>query len=137
MTAAALGALLALAAPAAGKDEDRLQGPWQVVSIVASGKKVVPEQTGRLSMEVRGDRVTAREGDDVTAEYSFRLDPRARTIDLTVRKGDGGKVMHGLYRLDGERLTVCVAAPGKDRPKELAAPEGSGWTLMELRRGKP
>lgn len=41
----------------------------------------------------------------------------------------------GIYKLDKDRLTVCVQnSPGKKRPTEFAAAEGSGCVLLTLKR---
>ena len=40
--------------------------------------------------------------------------------------------MKGIYKLKDGELTWCLALPGKPRPKEFAAPMGSGLTLVTL-----
>jgi uncharacterized protein (TIGR03067 family) len=53
----------------------------------------------------------------------------------TVLDGPGkGTVIRGIYRLDGDTLTSCVAAPGHDRPNSFDAGPGTGRSLRVFRR---
>jgi uncharacterized protein (TIGR03067 family) len=138
-----LTAALALAASGAEdkKDEDALQGNWKVTSVENNGKKAEAKVIANMRLVVAGDKMTALDGKDVMDEYTFRLDPttRPRAIDLKVQTGDEkGKTVRGIYRVEGDALTVCVAEPDKkDRPKEFLAPEGSSFMLLVFQRAKP
>jgi len=87
-----------------------------------------------------GEKVKATvAGMDYTCKA--KLDANAkphRTIDLAIEEGPEeakGKTSKGLYKLDGEKLTLCVSAPGKDRPKEFAQVEDEAY-LFELKKQK-
>jgi hypothetical protein len=41
----------------------------------------------------------------------------------------GGKTQHGIWVLEGNRLTTCFGAPGQPRPTEFASVPGDGRTL--------
>ncbi len=49
---------------------------------------------------------------------------------------DRGERVLGIYKLEKDRLTTCMAAPGKPRPKEFKAEKGSGSTLRTFIREK-
>jgi uncharacterized protein (TIGR03067 family) len=75
-------------------------------------------------------------GDRVEAEGTYELDPSKtpKWIDIT---GKDRKVL-GIYRLDGDKLTICLNehADG-DRPTRFASEPGSrNDLLMVLRRDK-
>jgi uncharacterized protein (TIGR03067 family) len=60
------------------------------------------------------------------------------TIDLVIDDGPEeakGKTSKGIYKIDGEKLTLCVSAPGKDRPKEFAQTDDEAY-LFELKKEK-
>ena len=64
-------------------------------------------------------------GNEYKAE--FTVDEKAKpnaTMDVTITEspeGDGGKkVGKAIYKLDGTKLTICVAMPGNERPKEFS-----------------
>ena len=60
-------------------------------------------------------------------------------IDLTTAyQGDPTRVeTKGIYLLQGDQLTYCVAALGLPRPGEFATEKGDGRTLVVLRRNPP
>jgi uncharacterized protein (TIGR03067 family) len=53
-----------------------------------------------------------------------KLDPAAKpnpTADFEIEDGPEdakGKVSKAIYKLDGDKLKICVSHPGKDRPKD-------------------
>ena len=47
-----------------------------------------------------------------------------------------GKTLVGIYEVKGDELKVCHGDPGADRPKEIASKEGSGLSLITLKRVK-
>ena len=60
------------------------------------------------------------------------------TIDLFIEEGpedSKGKTSKGLYKIDGEKLTICVSVPGKDRPKEFVQVEDEAY-LFEMKKQK-
>ena len=77
------------------------------------------------------------------AEYTckVKIDPTAKpnaTIDLAIEDGpedSKGKMSQGLYKLTGDKLTLCVSLPGKDRPKAFETAEGESH-LFELKKEK-
>ncbi len=65
---------------------------------------------------------------DVRYVAKITLDPQAKphpTIDIAVTDGPEnsmGKTSQGIYNIKGDRLTLCVALPGRDlRPVEFKA----------------
>jgi hypothetical protein len=40
----------------------------------------------------------------------------------------------GIYKLDGDTLTICLEARGNERPTEFATKEGSVANLIVLKR---
>jgi uncharacterized protein (TIGR03067 family) len=77
------------------------------------------------------------------ADYTckVKVDPDAKphaTIDLTIDEGpedSKGKVSKAIYKLDGEKLTLCVSHPGKDRPKAFEQSPDEAY-LFELKKQK-
>jgi len=136
-----VGLVLALAlATAASKDGTKpaptvqppLAGEWVVNSHVASGKPF--PRIGKT------ERVTiARDRWKVTKESEtesyLSLDPAKDPpqIDVWLPDQDGEVRCRGIYRLEGDTLTVCYTL-GPDRPTKYESLPKSGLYLLTLKR---
>jgi uncharacterized protein (TIGR03067 family) len=71
----------------------------------------------------------------------LKIDPKAKphaTVDFIINEGPEeakGQTARCLYKLDGDKLTLCVSLPGKDRPKEFEQAEGEAF-LFKLKKEK-
>jgi hypothetical protein len=61
---------------------------------------------------------------------------RPGRINLTTVSADLPRPLHtlGIYAVDGNSLTYCVAPPDRPRPAEFKTDRGDGRTLVHLRR---
>jgi uncharacterized protein (TIGR03067 family) len=132
--------LLVAAAPKddAKNDQKNFQGTWVMASGEDDGKKVSADtlKTGQLMID--GDKHTVKVG-DTTYKGTHKLDPTAKpkTIDITDTEGPfKDKTVLGIYELDGDEFKICYAAPGKDRPKDFSAKEGTGYHCHVWKREK-
>ena len=118
----------------------KLQGDWQVTEQEHGGKKSDKKEIAKLTLQIAKSSFLTRDAGDVKEEAEVTaLDAKEKPwgIDLKVTAGsDRGKVAKGIWRLDGDELRVCIAEPGRDRPKEFKGAEGSGHTLLVFRRVK-
>jgi uncharacterized protein (TIGR03067 family) len=69
-----------------------------------------------------------------------KVDPKAKpmTIDLVIDEGpedSKGKTSKCIYKMEGEKLILCVSHPGKDRPKAFEQAEGESY-VFELKKEK-
>jgi uncharacterized protein (TIGR03067 family) len=127
------------AADLTAQDKKKLQGTWTVAAHTTSGTATPAKKLTGWRLTVAGDKMTTRDGTDVLDESTFRLDAagKPRAIDLRLTEGpDKGKSVQGIYKLEGDTLTVCVAEPGRPRPRELASRAGSGHMLFVFKRAK-
>jgi uncharacterized protein (TIGR03067 family) len=127
--------------PAAQAKGD-LEGTWQAVSF---------EQDGRTPRDVNVKEVVATfEGDQYRFTTGMRVqgagkgalavhpDTDPKTFELTPDSGVfDGQAFRGVYRLDGDRLTLCFSWPPKDRPTKFASPPNSTVVLAVFERRKP
>lgn len=114
-------------------DEELIQGIW---TLVASERNGLPTdfQQG-VQVFFSGDKTGMKMDDKTANEASFKLLPekKPKGIDLS-RKGDR-RIAKGAYSLKGDTLILCLpGGPDRDRPKELAAKLGDGFTLLTLKR---
>ena len=111
------------------KELDRFQGEWVYVSSEKDGKKTPEEELKGVVRTIKGDQYTLSKGDKVLARGTIKVDPSKKPATIDVMRSDGDRALLGIYEFDGDTQKVCLAAPGKDRPREFSAKEGSGNTL--------
>jgi uncharacterized protein (TIGR03067 family) len=78
-------------------------------------------------------------GTDYTCKVKVDTEAKPNaTLDLEIEQGpeeSKGKTSKCIYKLDGEKLTLCVSLPGKDRPKDFAQVEDEAY-LFTLKKQK-
>jgi RNA polymerase sigma factor (sigma-70 family) len=123
-------------------DKQAIQGTWQVTDVETKDKKT-PDPTGALKKiktqqwTFTADKVTVRTpGEEAILASAYRMDSskNPKEIDITPGKGNG-EPGPGLYRLEGDVLTLCFPGPGGGlRPTELAADDAGKSILLTLKR---
>ena len=90
-----------------------------------------------------GDRfhIQSKDGKPLYAG-TVRVNPSAKPAAIDFENTEGvakGKAWKGIYRLDGDTLTICDNEPNlaERRPTVFEAKSGSGYVLITFRRAKP
>lgn len=122
--------------PSDPADLRRLNGLWTVTSGERDGKALTVSELAADRPQIRFEagRAALLERGEMVSEGLLRLDDAAtpKQIDLTyVRKG---LLIFGVYKLDGDRLTVCFSAAGSARPDGFSAGKSSRRFLLMLER---
>jgi uncharacterized protein (TIGR03067 family) len=121
------------------KDMEKLQGDWAAVSMIRDGMPFPRDDAQAFFRTVKGDRYTVFRYDEVVNKWTFTIDAtkEPKTMDvLPEGTDDKAKASLGIYEFDGDKLKVCFAMPGKDRPTGFASKEGSGHALTVWEREK-
>ena len=132
--------LVALAGVAAGGEKSaKIEGTWIATAGVSDGKKIPDEVVAKIMLTVtvkNGKYSVAVEGKEVeSGTYKADASKKPATLDLTIVKGkDEGKTQLGIFKLDGDNLTVAVGNAGKDRPKDFDG--GADIEVTVLKRKK-
>jgi uncharacterized protein (TIGR03067 family) len=133
--------LLALAVAAPGpKDggkppaaaDHALVGEWVVESHIASGRPL--PQVGKAErITISRDRWKVTK--ELESESCLSLDPTKNPpqIDVWVPAQEEEARCRGIYKIEGDMLTVCYTM-GKDRPTKFESAPKSGVWLMTLKR---
>jgi uncharacterized protein (TIGR03067 family) len=115
----------------------RLNGAWEVVRTVVDGKEQPAPK--KATVTLKDGKYTVRQGGKVVAEGAGTVDPTTspKSLDITPATGDyRGKTLSAIYEVKGDTQRVCIAPPGKPRPKAFEAKEGSGHRLTTYKRVK-
>jgi uncharacterized protein (TIGR03067 family) len=119
---------------AAKKEMDALQGEWTLVSATRDGKDMPAERVKGYKNTVKGDKFSITSEGKTAEEGTMKLDPSKKRKEVEFILAEGEKTALGIYELSGDTYKLCYAQPGKDRPKEFSAKEGTGYTLSVWQR---
>jgi uncharacterized protein (TIGR03067 family) len=128
-----------LAAPGLKEDKNdlkKLQGEWQIESWIQLGQKI--NVTGTWTF--KEDKYTLDQGGDNVEDGTIKLNQKKKpaVMDLEITGGNcAGKNQPGIYKIDGDTLTLCFAWPGvADRPTDFDSTRENRWILITLKRVK-
>jgi uncharacterized protein (TIGR03067 family) len=115
-----------------------LDGKWTVESLTRDGK--ADETMKGATREHAGEKysVTPKSGSNAIAVAgTFTLDEGKKTIDMKPSSGRyKDKTLLGIYKQDGDTLTIAFAEPGKDRPTAFESKEGTGVVVAVHKKVK-
>ena len=117
---------------------ERLQGTWILVGRELDGKKATEEEVKALDGKLiqKGNRFTYTSREDKDGRRgTFKIDPTANPKQLEwTAMGEEKKVL-AIYKLEGDRLTIC-AGSGDKRPREFTTKPGDGQVIVIYQRQK-
>lgn len=115
-----------------------LEGEWAMVSAVMNGIALAPAMVKWVRRITRGSVTTVVAGPQVMLKASFTLSRlKNGEIDyLNLEGASQGKSQAGIFDLSGDKLRICMAAPGKPRPTDFSSKAGDGcsyttWRLVK------
>lgn len=122
--------LVAAGADAGKKDREAMQGDWHCEKFVRDGQAASDDEAQALFRSVKGDAFTVFRFRKKGSAGKFTLDAAKspKQIDF-VFEVPKAFTMKGIYKLEGDRLTLCYAGPGQERPKAFESKEDSGVSL--------
>ena len=106
-----------------------MQGKWRRVSLSIDGKPY-PEAPGGVFVTIKSDLMAFASPHDT---WRVTLDPAKKPGRLDTRRADGGgDPFWGVYRLDGDALTVCCRRGAKesDRPASFDPGQPGVWVQV-------
>jgi RNA polymerase sigma factor (sigma-70 family) len=150
VTAAAIGVgMIGLAAGALARaaeepaDLEAIRGTWAVASVeFQGGESPDADQVKKARWVIDGKEISVELAGEAR-KSSFTLDPDAdpKAIDLVPLGGpenEKGKTFRGIYKIEGDELTLCLAGPADAaRPGRFATEPGTGNTMFTLKRARP
>ena len=130
-------------------DKRDIQGKWVVMAEEGGKPGTVAVETKRVKIVVGGESIQGERIDGALFPIgSFSLDPARKAIDIAaavyvvqaaelnagmeVARLLEGKVVPGIYELSTDRLVLCLAIPGQQRPKDLNSTSANRHLLLVL-----
>jgi uncharacterized protein (TIGR03067 family) len=114
-------------------DFERIQGTWALISGERNSEKFSEEVTKNVRLTFAGDALKTHKGDDVT-EATFTLHPKMnpKGIDIDM----DGSVGLGIYKLEGDALTILHGEVDQPRPADFDAVKNGDLTMLVLRKAE-
>jgi len=107
------------------KELKALEGKWKAVALEAGGKPLPKESVPEFIFIVAADGKSTGQMGKVEYQSTITIDSKKspKTIDNSHDSGAyKGKSQYGIYKLEGDKWTVCMTSPGakeSDRPKSF------------------
>jgi uncharacterized protein (TIGR03067 family) len=125
-------------AAAADPDPKPLAGMWAIHAATLGGRDHLDDYKGMV-LKIDGTKYDVGFG-MVKDEGTFKLGEAKehKTIDLKTKDGGlfKGRTMPGIYKIDGDKLTICVNTETQDRPTTYEAPAQTQIMLLTFVREK-
>jgi len=133
-----LAAALAPAAPIRADEKAelaRLQGSWNVESIVDRGEAVPADKIADFVMTFDEKKLIWKVDKETERSFSFVVRPDAKPKEIDLK--DEEKSTSAIYEVDGDTLKLCLPPRGSmDRPKEFSGSAEKKTTLIIAKRAK-
>lgn len=114
-------------------DPESIQGVWKIITAERGGAALPADVLSGAQVEFAGEAMTTTVKGRATT-YNFSLDssrsPGAIDIDM------GTAIGLGIYRIQGESLSLAHGEAGDPRPHDFSAAPGSRLMVMRLERRK-
>jgi uncharacterized protein (TIGR03067 family) len=124
--------LTATAAHCGTPTGQELQGKWVVKSFEYNGSEV--ERLKNAIREFKDGKysLTPKTGEAIEGAVMLDATQSPKAIDLDVN----GRVIKGIYELDGDTLTLCYNLASDERPSEFASKPDTGLIKVVHAREK-
>lgn len=126
-------------APPAADDRALSAGVWRVAAVEWDGKPVDRDMLDLVQVHFRADgswAVLFRNRPVAEGRSTHRQDTSPKTFEMETLGSERIEPSRytGIYRLDGDKSTLCIAPAARPRPDDFTAPKRSGRMLVTLER---
>jgi uncharacterized protein (TIGR03067 family) len=107
------------------KELKALQGKWKTVAMEVAGKPSPKDEIPAFTFVIAADGKSTGRTPQEEFRFTISVNPKKdpKTIENLHESGEQkGKKQYGIYKLEGDKFTVCMTVPGsaeKDRPTDF------------------
>jgi uncharacterized protein (TIGR03067 family) len=126
------------------KELKALQGKWKTVAVEAVGKPFPKDGIPDFTFIIGANGKSTGQTPQGEYQATITVDPKKnpKTIDNLHESGtEKGKKQYGIYKLEGDKFTVCLTRPGvaeRDRPKDFTTKDTANvvFVFERIKEGK-
>jgi uncharacterized protein (TIGR03067 family) len=129
---AAAGACAVSTIAHAETDAERFQGSWTVQKMVRQGKDSPEEKMKELRVSFEGDKFIVKREKKGAETSTFTLDEtkNPKTIDMLPATASEKRPAHGIYKLEGDKLSMIWRKEGGERPADFDGTKAGGDAMF-------
>jgi uncharacterized protein (TIGR03067 family) len=116
---------------------DDLSGKWKVKQATFNGEDLVFINAPMVTFKDGSVTIVIGSKQVLKGTYTLDAGKDPKQIDVSPTSVgkfppfEAGKESKGIYKVDSKStVTMCIAAPGSDRPDKFESPKGKNWLLM-------
>lgn len=113
-----------------------LEGTWSFVSLMVDGAAIPAGATSGSRILIDGDRFRTESPQAVyEGEFTIDVDAEPHRLDIDFIEGpEAGNRNRAIFRLEGDRLEICLNVRGGPHPGAFGSAPGSGHAFEVLAR---
>jgi uncharacterized protein (TIGR03067 family) len=114
-----------------------LQGVWAAVSFHSDGGSTQMPEGGAIPYTFEGNKLSHVGPTNKRVEIEYRLDPTKNPTQFDQRFTGGTMgpwIAKGIYKVEGDTLTICYGDPHIERPNDFTTRPGDGRMMVVLKR---
>lgn len=115
-------------------DRDLLQGGWTCIAGERGGEKAPEDFIKAFRMTFKDDQVTITIG-PMTKSGTAQIDPAKSPKHITMKIEGEAKAGIGIYKLDGDTLTLAIGGEDVGRPEGFVSGQGQKFMVLVFKRG--